>query len=194
MRRRRVCAHSKRLALPRASDSGEITLSGSRCLHSTLAAAPVLFAHTVVTAAKNRTSATPYKVRTFISSARFNARHSAHSTRAIHARIAWPSRASVSTSETCKLNNAAHASKQALVRAGTAVIAGTTSSRRWGHRQASANARTISSGLAFKINISSCMCSQTNNIRASHTKASFCPGACKSRLSMQILQARIIVQ
>ncbi len=39
----------KGLALPRACHSGEITLAGSRRLHSTLAAAPVLFAHAVVT-------------------------------------------------------------------------------------------------------------------------------------------------
>ncbi len=49
----------KGLALPRASHSSEIALSGSRRLRSTLAAAPVLFAHAVVTEAKNRTSATP---------------------------------------------------------------------------------------------------------------------------------------
>ena len=39
------------LALPRASHSGEITLSGSHRLHSTLEAAPVLVAHAVVTVA-----------------------------------------------------------------------------------------------------------------------------------------------
>ena len=39
----------KGLALPRASHSGEIALAGSRRLRSTLAAAPVLFAHAVVT-------------------------------------------------------------------------------------------------------------------------------------------------
>jgi hypothetical protein len=44
---------SKVLALPCASHSGEITLSGSRRLHFTLAAAQVLFAHAVVTVAKN---------------------------------------------------------------------------------------------------------------------------------------------
>ncbi len=43
----------------RASHSGEIALSGSRRLRSTLAVVPVLFAHTVVTVAKNRTSTTP---------------------------------------------------------------------------------------------------------------------------------------
>jgi hypothetical protein len=44
----------KALALPRASHSGEIALSSSRCLCSTvtLAAAPVLFAHAVVTVTK----------------------------------------------------------------------------------------------------------------------------------------------
>jgi hypothetical protein len=49
----------KGLALPRASHSSESTLSGSRRLRSTLVAAPVLFAHAVVTVAKNSTSATP---------------------------------------------------------------------------------------------------------------------------------------
>ena len=39
----------KGLALPRASHSGEIALAGSSRLRSTLAAAPVLFAHAVVT-------------------------------------------------------------------------------------------------------------------------------------------------
>ena len=39
----------KGLALPRACHSGEIALAGSRHLRSTLAAAPVLFAHAVVT-------------------------------------------------------------------------------------------------------------------------------------------------
>jgi hypothetical protein len=38
--------------LPRASHSGEIALVGSHRLRSTLAAAPVLFAHDVVTVAK----------------------------------------------------------------------------------------------------------------------------------------------
>jgi hypothetical protein len=42
----------------RASHSGEIALSGSRRLRSTLVAAPVLFAHAVVTV-KNRASTTP---------------------------------------------------------------------------------------------------------------------------------------
>lgn len=47
------CVHAlKGLALPRVSHSGEIALSGSRRLRSTLAAAPVLFARAVVTAAK----------------------------------------------------------------------------------------------------------------------------------------------
>jgi hypothetical protein len=49
----------KGLALPRASYSGEIALSGSRRLRSALAAAPVVFARAAVTVAKNRTSATP---------------------------------------------------------------------------------------------------------------------------------------
>jgi hypothetical protein len=44
----------KGLALPRASHSGEIALAGSRRLHSTLAAAPVLFAYAVVTEIKNK--------------------------------------------------------------------------------------------------------------------------------------------
>ena len=46
----------KGLVLPCASHSGEITLSCR--LHSTLAAAPALFAHTVVTEVKKSTSAT----------------------------------------------------------------------------------------------------------------------------------------
>jgi hypothetical protein len=48
-----VCVHAlKGLALPRKSHAGEIALSGSRrLLRSTLAAAPVLFAHAVVTEA-----------------------------------------------------------------------------------------------------------------------------------------------
>ncbi len=44
----------KGLALPRASSSSESALAGSRRLRSTLAAAPVLFAHAVVTARKNK--------------------------------------------------------------------------------------------------------------------------------------------
>ena len=44
----------KGLALPRACHYGEIALAGSRRLHSTLAAARVLFAHTVVTVAKTK--------------------------------------------------------------------------------------------------------------------------------------------
>ena len=44
----------KGLALPRACHFGEIALAGSRRLHSTLAAAPVLFAHAVVTEIKNK--------------------------------------------------------------------------------------------------------------------------------------------
>jgi hypothetical protein len=39
----------KGLALPRVGHSGEIALAGSRRLHFTHAAAPVLFAHAVVT-------------------------------------------------------------------------------------------------------------------------------------------------
>ncbi len=47
------CVHAlKGLVLPRASHSGDIALTGSRRLHSTLAAAPVLFAHAAVTVAK----------------------------------------------------------------------------------------------------------------------------------------------
>ncbi len=47
-----VCVHVLNgLVLPRASHSGEIALAGSRRLRSTLAAAPVLFAHAVVTTA-----------------------------------------------------------------------------------------------------------------------------------------------
>jgi hypothetical protein len=42
----------KGLALPRASHSGEIALAGLCCLRSTLAAAPVLFAHIVATEIK----------------------------------------------------------------------------------------------------------------------------------------------
>ena len=42
----------KGLALRRASHSGEIVLAGSRRLRSTLAAAPVLFAHAAVTETK----------------------------------------------------------------------------------------------------------------------------------------------
>ena len=54
-----VCVHAREgLVLPRASHSGEITLSGS-CMRSKLAVALVLFAHAIVTEAKNRTSATP---------------------------------------------------------------------------------------------------------------------------------------
>ena len=44
----------KGLALPRACHSGEIALAGSRHLRSTLAAAPVLFAHAVVPEIKNK--------------------------------------------------------------------------------------------------------------------------------------------
>jgi hypothetical protein len=44
----------KGLVLPRACHSGEIALAGSRRLHDTLAAAPVLFAHAGVTEIKNK--------------------------------------------------------------------------------------------------------------------------------------------
>ncbi len=44
----------KGLALPRACHFGEIALAGSRRLRSTLAAAPILFAHAVVTEIKNK--------------------------------------------------------------------------------------------------------------------------------------------
>ena len=49
----------KGLALPRAHHSGEIALAGSRGLHSTLAAAPVLFAHAAVTVAKQQMVSSP---------------------------------------------------------------------------------------------------------------------------------------
>ena len=49
----------KGLALPRASHSGEIALSGLRRLRDTLATVPVLYAQAVVTVAKNSASATP---------------------------------------------------------------------------------------------------------------------------------------
>ncbi len=55
--------HSKDLALPRTSHSGEIALPGSRRLRSTLAAAPVLFAHAIVTVVENCASANPKKSR-----------------------------------------------------------------------------------------------------------------------------------
>ncbi len=55
----RVCARTQRTGAAARESLGEIALSGLRRLHSTLAAVPVLFAHAVVTAAKNRTSATP---------------------------------------------------------------------------------------------------------------------------------------
>ena len=41
------------LALPGASHSSEITLAGSHRLHSTLAAAPVLFTHAAITVASS---------------------------------------------------------------------------------------------------------------------------------------------
>ncbi len=44
----------KGLAVPRAWDSGAIAQGGPPRLHSTLAAAPVLFAHAVVTEIKNK--------------------------------------------------------------------------------------------------------------------------------------------
>ena len=53
----------KGLALPRASHSGEIALAGSRCLRFTLAAAPVLFKHDIITEANNSTSATMFVSR-----------------------------------------------------------------------------------------------------------------------------------
>jgi hypothetical protein len=53
-----VCA-LKGVVLLGASYSGKIALAGSCRLRSTLAAAPVLFAHAVVTVAKKHTSATP---------------------------------------------------------------------------------------------------------------------------------------
>ncbi len=47
------CVHAREgLVLPCASHSGEITLSGSRRLRSTLAAVSVYFTHAVVTVAK----------------------------------------------------------------------------------------------------------------------------------------------
>ena len=47
------CVHAlKGLALPRASHSSEIALVGSRRPRSTLAAAPVLFAHAAVAVAE----------------------------------------------------------------------------------------------------------------------------------------------
>ena len=59
VRMQSVCAYVlKGQALPHASHSGDIALSGSRRLRPTLAAAPVLFAHAVVAVARNSTSAT----------------------------------------------------------------------------------------------------------------------------------------
>ncbi len=59
VRKRCLCMRSK--DLPRAGHSVEIVLARLRRLRSTLAAAPVLFAHAVVTVciARARTSATP---------------------------------------------------------------------------------------------------------------------------------------
>ena len=49
-----MCVHAlKGVALPRASHSGEITLTGSRCLRSTLAAAPV-FSHALLPQLQNK--------------------------------------------------------------------------------------------------------------------------------------------
>ena len=45
---------AKGLVLPRARHTGEIALAGLHCLRSTLAAAPVLFAHSVVTEIKHK--------------------------------------------------------------------------------------------------------------------------------------------
>ena len=53
----RVCA-LKGQALSRACDTGEIAMSGSRRMRSTLAAASALFTHAVFTEAKNRKSTT----------------------------------------------------------------------------------------------------------------------------------------
>ena len=57
VRRQSVRAHSKDWRC-----HARVTPAGSRRLHSTLAAAPLLFAHAVVKVAENRTSATPYVV------------------------------------------------------------------------------------------------------------------------------------
>ncbi len=56
----------KGLALPRACHSGKIALAGSRRLRSMLVAAPVLFAHAVVTEIKTsrKTSPTPHHIPT----------------------------------------------------------------------------------------------------------------------------------
>ena len=54
------CVHTlKGLALLRTIHLGEFMLPGSRCLRSTLAAAPVLFAHAVVTVAKQSRFSAP---------------------------------------------------------------------------------------------------------------------------------------
>jgi hypothetical protein len=49
----------KGMELPHASHPGEIALAGSRRLRATLAAAPVLFAHAVVTVAKPQVVSPP---------------------------------------------------------------------------------------------------------------------------------------
>ncbi len=59
VRMQSVCAHSKDLTLPRASHSGEIALSGSRCLRHTHAAAPALLRMLLSQKPKTNTSATP---------------------------------------------------------------------------------------------------------------------------------------
>ncbi len=49
------CVHAlKGMGLPRSSHSSEIALAGSRRLRSTLAAAPVCFAHALVTVAQTK--------------------------------------------------------------------------------------------------------------------------------------------
>ena len=52
----RVCSHMSAKGL---SHYGKIALAGSRCLHSTLAAVPVLLAHAVVTEIKNSVIISP---------------------------------------------------------------------------------------------------------------------------------------
>jgi hypothetical protein len=53
------------LGLPRARHPGEIALAGARCLHSTLAAAPVLFVHAVVTAIKIGSGCMHFPIKAF---------------------------------------------------------------------------------------------------------------------------------
>jgi hypothetical protein len=48
-----TAACAKRTGTAAARNSGEVALAGSRRLRCTLAAAPVLFAHAIVTVAKN---------------------------------------------------------------------------------------------------------------------------------------------